>query len=62
MNINKMIDMLLLEISKDRTIYYIEKRTYKEMKSYKTYIISFNKQTEEFKNKIDLLKYLKELV
>ena len=44
MNINKMIDMLLMKLSKTKSVFYMEKRTYKEMKTYKSYIITINKK------------------
>ena len=61
MNIDKMINMLLLKLSKTRSVFYMEKRTYKDMKIYKSYIITINKKKEEFRNKKDLLIYLSKL-
>lgn len=61
MNINKMINMLLLNLSKTKSVFYMEKRTYKDMKTYKSYILTINKKKEEFKNKRDLLIYLSKL-
>jgi hypothetical protein len=40
----------------------MEKRTYKDMKCYKFYILKIDNETEEFKGKIELLYYLKEMV
>jgi hypothetical protein len=61
MNIDKMINMLLLKISKTKSVFYMEKKTYKDMKIYKSYIITINKKKEEFRNKKDLLIYLSNL-
>jgi hypothetical protein len=61
MNIDKMINMLLLKISKTKSVFYIEKKTYKDMKIYKSYTITINKKKEEFRNKKDLLIYLSKL-
>lgn len=61
MNINKMINMLLLNLSKTRSVFYMEKRTYKDMKTYKSYLITINKKKEEFRNKKDLLIYLSKI-
>ena len=61
MNIDKMINMLLLKLSKARSVFYMEKRTYKDMKIYKSYIITINKKKEEFRSKKDLLIYLSRL-
>ena len=61
MNIDKMIDMLLLNISKTKSVFYMEKRTYRDMKTYKSYLITINKRKEEFKSKRDLLIYLSKI-
>jgi len=61
MNIDKMINMLLLKISKTKSVFYMEKKTYKDMKIYKSYTITINKKKEEFRNKKDLLIYLSKL-
>ena len=57
-NIDKMINMLLLKLSRTHDIFYMEKRNYKVDKVYKTFIIKIDKTSEEFKNKRDLLIYL----
>ena len=61
MNIDKMINMLLLKISKTKSVFYMEKKTYKDMKIYKSYTITINKKKEEFRNKKDLLIYLSKI-
>jgi hypothetical protein len=61
MNIDKMINTLLLKISKTKSVFYMEKKTYKDMKIYKSYTITINKKKEEFRNKKDLLIYLSNL-
>ena len=58
MNIDRMINMLLLNISKTKSVFYMEKRTYKNMETYKSYIITINKKKEEFRSKRNLLIYL----
>ena len=58
MNIDKMVNMLLLKLSKNHDIFYIEKRSYRDDKVYKTFIIKIDKTSEEFKNKRDLFIYL----
>lgn len=62
MNIDKMINMLLIKLSEKQNIFYMEKRNYINGKTYKSYIISIKKQSEEFKSKRELLLYLKEMV
>lgn len=62
MNIDRMVNMLLLKLSEKQNIFYMEKRNYITGKTYKSYIISINKQNEEFKSKRELLLYLKEMV
>ena len=61
MNIDRMINMLLLKLSKEHDIFYMEKRTYKNMETYKSYIITINKKKEEFRSKRNLLIYLSKL-
>jgi len=60
MNIDKMINILLIKLSEQYNIFYMERRTYKKDKIYKTFIIKIDETTEEFKSKRDLLSYLKE--
>lgn len=63
MNINKCINMLLISISKKDNVFYIEKKTYKECKVYKSYVLKIGKtKNREFKSQKDLLLYLKELI
>ena len=54
-NIDRMINMLLLNLSKEHDIFYIEKRTYKENKVYKSYIVNIDGNSAVYKNKKDLL-------
>lgn len=58
MNINKMIDMLLIKLSQIHNVFYMEKRTYKEGKIYKSFLIKIDSITKEFRSKRDLLIYL----
>lgn len=53
--------MLLLNLSKNHNIFFMEKCTYKYDRVYKSYIISIDKTTREFKSKKDLLLYLSNL-
>lgn len=58
MNIDKMTNMLLIKLSKKHDIFYMEKRSYKEGKIYKSFIIKIDKTSQEFRNKRDLLLWL----
>lgn len=60
MNINKMIDMLLRQLSLKNKVFYMEQRTYKENKVYKNYLIKINNSKREFRSKYDLLLWLKD--
>lgn len=60
MNINKMIDMLLRQISLKSKVFYMEKRTYKQNELYKDYYVKINNTKREFRNKYDLLLWLKD--
>lgn len=62
MNIDRMINMLLIKLSQKNDVFYMEKRTYKNSKCYKSYILKVDDDTNEFKGKIEILYYLKELV
>lgn len=58
MNIDKMINMLLIKLSNNHNIFYMEKRSYTNNKVYKTFIIKIDKISNKFRNKRDLLIYL----
>lgn len=58
MNIDKMINMLLIKLSKKHDIFFMEKRNYRDDKIYKSFIVKIDKKSEEFRNKRDLLIYL----
>lgn len=58
MNIDKMINMLLIKLSKKHDIFFMEKRNYRDDKIYKSFIVKIDKTSEEFRNKRDLLIYL----
>lgn len=62
MNINKMINTILLKISQEHSVFYMEKRTYKDAKIYKSYLVKIDNETKECDNKTELLLYLKEMV
>lgn len=47
--------MLLLKLSKEHDIFYIERRTYKDNKVYKSYVVNIDGNNGEYKNKKDLL-------
>lgn len=57
-NIDRMINMLLITLSKNHNVFFMEKRNYKEDKIYKSFIIKIDKISKEFKNKRDMLIYL----
>ena len=58
MNLDRMINMLLINLSKKYKIFYMEKRSYKGDKTYKSFYVKIGKISEEFMNKRDMLKYL----
>lgn len=55
MNIDSMINMLLLKLSKEHNIFYMERRTYKDNNVYKSYVVNIDGNNGEYKNKKDLL-------
>lgn len=57
-NIDKMINILLLNLSKTHDIFFMEKRSYRDNKVYKSFIVKIDKTSEEFRNKRDLLIFL----
>jgi len=61
-NINpkKMINMLLKHLSLEYDIFYMEKRNYKQGKTYKSFFIKIGNIKEEFKSETDLLLFLKD--
>ena len=59
-NIKKMINMLLQMLSLEYDIFYMEKRNYKEGKTYKSFFIKIGECKEEFKSERDLLLFLKD--
>lgn len=60
MNIDKMINMLLIKLSQQYKVFYMEKRNYKSGKIYKTFNIKIGNIKEEFLSKRDLLVFLSE--
>ena len=55
--------MLLLNLSLKHKIFYMEKRNYKEGKCYKDYVVKIDdKESMSFRNKTNLLLYLKEMM
>lgn len=58
MNIDKMINISLINLSKTHKIFYMEKRTYNEEKINKNYLVKIDNNTNEFRSKRDLLIYL----
>jgi len=61
MNIDKMINMLLIKLSKKHYVFYMDKRTYTENKINKTYYIKIDNHKKDFRNKRDLLMYLSKI-
>ena len=59
-NVKKMINMLLQKLSFEYDVFYMEKRNYRDGKTYKTFIIKIGNIKEEFRNERDLLLFLKD--
>ena len=59
-NLKKMINMLLQRLSLEYDVFYMEKRNYKEGKTYKSFFIKIGNIKEEFKSERDLLLFLKD--
>ena len=57
-----MIEMILRKLSLEHKVYYNERRTYKDNKIYKSYIVSIDGENHEYKNKCDLLFSIKEMI
>lgn len=61
MNIKKMVDMLLTNISFKHKVFYLEQRTYKEGKIFKNYKVKIdNGKMQEFNSLTQLLIFLKD--
>lgn len=60
MNIKKMINMLLQKLSFEYNVFYMEKRNYKDGKTFKTFIVKIGNIKEEFKSERDLLLFIKD--
>ena len=60
MNIQKMLNMLMQKISLTDKIFYMEQRTYKNGKVYKSYKVKIGKLNEEFNSQKDILLWLKD--
>lgn len=52
--------MLLQKLSLEYDVFYMEKRNYKEGKTYKSFFIKIGNIKEEFKSERDLLLFLKD--
>lgn len=61
MNIDRMINMLLIKLSKKHYVFYMEKRTYRESKINKSYYIKIDNRKKEYRSKTDLLIYLSKI-
>ena len=57
-----MIEMLLRKLSTQHYVFYMERRTYKNNKVYKSYVINIDRIKKEYNNKCDLLYGLKEMI
>lgn len=57
-----MIEIILRKLSLEHKVYYNERRTYKDNKVYKSYIVSIDGENHEYKNKCDLLFSIKEMI
>lgn len=62
MNIERMIEVVLRKLSIEHTIFLMERRTYKDNKVYKSYILSIDGEQEEYRNKYDLFFAIKEMI
>ena len=62
MNIDRMINMLLIKLSQSHKVFYMEKRTYKDTRIYKSYLVKIDNTTKEYDSKTKLLFYLKEMI
>lgn len=62
MNINQAINKMLLVLSQNKDVFYLEKRTYKKGMCYKSYLIKINRAVKTFDRKTDLLMYLKGMI
>lgn len=61
MQIEQIINMLLLKLSLNHKVFYLEQRNCKEGKVYKSYKVKIDKeQIKEFKNKQQVILYLKD--
>lgn len=60
MSIQQMLNVIMQKISLKYKIFYMEKRTYKEGKVYKTYRVKIGNQNKEFNSQTDLLLWLKD--
>ena len=56
----KMLNMLMQKISLTDKIFYMEQRTYKDGKVYKSYKVKIGKLNEEFNSQKDILLWLKD--
>lgn len=52
--------MLLLKLSKEHDIFYMERKTYQDYKIYKSYIINIDGSNRIYTSKKELLTYLVE--
>ena len=59
-NVKKMINMLLQKLSLEYDVFYMEKRNYRDGKTFKTFIIKIGNIKEEFRSERDLLLFLKD--
>ena len=59
-NIKKMANMLLQQLSLEYDVFYMEKRNYHDGKIYKTFNIKIGNIKKEFKSERDLLLFLKD--
>lgn len=60
MNIQKMLNMLMQKISLTDKIFYMEQKTYKEGRVYKSYKLKIKNKTYEFNSQKDILLWLKD--
>lgn len=58
MNLDKMINMMLIKLSQNENVFYMEKRSYYDDKISKSFFVKIGDKKEEFKTKRELLIYL----
>ena len=53
---------MLIKLSQEYEVFYMERRTYRDNKVFKSYLVKIGDLNEEFKNQTDLLVFLKGMI